>query len=408
MTCDDPSEMLQKALDLFEGINPDGDEDVVVHKVAQGMMTQAIYRQEMREEYYNPEFDDNYFPSDWTPAFVKTHLRTATTQALATNGATLWGMRKRYKDPFNRKLTPFPLDHLQFLVAARQQLGFGLHGLVDSYAGKQCSACSYHTTIDDAGFHLLYTCMSQRGHRNQRHAGVQRAYEELAHRTSLTVSRLSQAPNVTPLSPSPGTNNNPNVRPGKQEFGDWSVYDSDIGKTIIFDNTIFCAFTAEARAAAQQRRSADEPPRKGFPALYAMATRRRRTKYSIKSEGCENRGQLFMPLINTHSGAFVPQDPKALKIHVDNVKRMFGSGSQLGRTGSRPRSVEEAIIRRWSRKVANVDDGGKGIFDASMAVDRAAGLLVAHAHRRIAHAALRSSANAVIHSIRSNGLHFTA
>ena len=115
-----------------------------------------------------------------------------------------------------------------------------------------------------------------------------------------------------------------------------------------------------------------------------------------------------MPLINTHAGAFVPQDPKALKLHVDAVKRIFGSSNQLGRTGSRPRSCEEVIIRRWSRKVADVDDGGKGIFDASMSVDRAAGLLVAHTHRRIAHAALRNSANAAIHAIKRNGLHFSA
>lgn len=408
VTCDDPSGLLQRALDRFEGAISGEETDVHVSKVPQGAMTQAIWRQEMRIEYFEPEYDDNYFPSDWTAATIKTHLRTATTQAIAANGGTLWGMRKRYKDPFTRRLTPFPLDHLQFLVAVRQQLGFGLHGLVGPYAGKTCSACSHRSTIDDAGYHLLYTCASHRGHRNQRHAGVQRAYEELARRTPLVVSRLSQAPNVTPLSPSSGNINTPNVQPGKQEFGDWSVYDGDVGKTIIFDNTIFCGFTAEARDAAQARPSADEPQRKGFPALYAMATRRRRTKYTTKQQGCEDRGHLFMPLINTHNGAFVPQDPKALQMHVDMVKRVFGDSSQLGRTGSRPRSAEEAIIRRWSRKVANVDDGGKGIFDASMSVDRAAGLLVAHTHRRIAHAALRSSANAAIHAVKRNGFHFTA
>ena len=50
------------------------------------------------------------------------------------------------------------------------------------------------------------------------------------------------------------------------------------------------------------------------------------------------------------------------------------------------------------------DAGGKGVFDATLCVDRAAGLMVAHTHRAIAFAAINASSNAALVAIRKNGL----
>lgn len=86
---------------------------------------------------------------------------------------------------------------------------------------------------------------------------------------------------------------------------------------------------------------------------------------------------------------------------------MFGNSlaQTLGRVGTRPRSIEEGLIRRWARGAVDVKDaGGKGVFDATLCVDRAAGLMVAHTHRAIAFAAINASSNAALVAIKKNGL----
>ena len=60
----------------------------------------------------------------------------------------------------------------------------------------------------------------------------------------------------------------------------------------------------------------------------------------------------------------------------------------------------------WARRVADVKEGGKGVFDATLAVDSAAGLMVSSVYKQISFAATRESSNAVILAIHHNGLHF--
>jgi len=194
------------------------------------------------------------------------------------------------------------------------------------------------------------------------------------------------------------------MRSGKQEFGDWGFYDDKSGTTVVLDNTNICLFTAAARKIASQAQAPGELRRPGHPAAYAAATARRKTKFEAKATGCDQRGQIFLPLINTHAGGFIPQDPATLPVHTEAAKRYFGAAlaKTLGRVGTRPRSIEEGLIRRWSRQVADVEEGGKGVFDATLCVDRAAGLMTSHTHRAIAHAAIRASANAALKAIRKN------
>ena len=53
-----------------------------------------------------------------------------------------------------------------------------------------------------------------------------------------------------------------------------------------------------------------------------------------------------------------------------------------------------------------VKEGGKGVFDATLAVNSAAGLMVSSVYKQISFAATRESSNAVILAIHHNGLHF--
>ncbi len=147
----------------------------------------------------------------------------------------------------------------------------------------------------------------------------------------------------------------------------------------------------------------------GFPALYAIATKRRELKFTMKHQGCQDRGQIFLPLINTPSGAFVPQDPATLEVHTIEAKKVFGNdlAKQLGRVGTRPRSIEEGFIRRWSRKAVDTEKGGKGAFDATLSVCSAAGLVTMQTHRNIAYAALRFTARAVLCAFSVNNVSTT-
>ena len=265
-----------------------------------------------------------------------------------------------------------------------------------------CAACKNQAPLADGGFHLLYSCPSHRGGRNRRHAGIQRACEDLAKLTNLQVSRL--APNVTPQLPPANAQSQTTQRPGKQEFGDWSVTDPETGTTVVLDNTVSCPFTDEARTLGQNPRVPGEAQRQGHSAHYALATNRRRTKFLKKNQGCVDRGQMFLPFFNLSNGAFVPQDPTTLQVHTDAATKLFGTplAAVLGRTGTRPRSVEEGLIRRWARQACDTENGGKGAFDATLSVPRAAGLFTMHTHRVIAHAAIRNSAAAALHAIRNN------
>ena len=219
-----------------------------------------------------------------------------------------------------------------------------------------------------------------------------------------TTSRL--VPNVTRKSLPSDATSSQQSHTGKQEFGDWQVYDDDTASTIVFDNSNTGTYTDAARRDARKPAAKGEPARPGHPAVYATAVARRKLKIERKLKGCGQR--LFLPTINTHTGAFVPQDPRALPKYTEQAKKVFGDAlaTRLGRVGSRPRSVEEGLIRRWSRKAADTDEGGKGVFDATLAVDRAAGLLTQHTYRAIAYAACRTSANAVLRAVRANAFQF--
>jgi len=324
---------------------------------------------------------------------------------MAANGSSLWTIRQRTRDPFTKKQMRFSLTDQEFQISARLQLGAGLYGLVETPPPQTKCACRNRSSLgpfDPGLFHILHSCHLHQGNRNRRHAAVQRAYEDLVRRAGLTVNRL--APEVTPLQRSSQNNAQ---RCGKKEFGDWKAHDDEVDAEIVFDNTCCGPFTVSALKAGNKGHHNGLPCR-GWPGLYSTATERRKIKMDAKAQGCHDREQIFLPLINTSSGAFVPHDPTTLKCYTDEVKRVFGDGFRqvLGRVGTRPRSVEEGLIRRWARRSADVEAGGKGVFDTTLTVKGAAGLMVSHTHRVISHSALKFTADAVLFAVRSNGLTF--
>ena len=112
---------------------------------------------------------------------------------------------------------------------------------------------------------------------------------------------------------------------------------------------------------------------------------------------------------------FASQQHNILRMHTwqtiktVEAKKIFGDNlaKKLGRVGTRPRSVEEGLIRRWSRKAADVEESGKGIYDATMALCPAAGLVTMHTHRQLAAAAIRFTGRAVLQTLLVNSARFT-
>eukprot|EP00035_Acanthoeca_spectabilis_P012789 m.232338 g.232338 ORF g.232338 m.232338 type:complete len:268 (+) comp15713_c0_seq4:2940-3743(+) len=188
-------------------------------------------------EYYTAKFDRKYFPAKWSTARIQSHLRAATTLGLGTNGAKLWTLRQRNRDPKSRQLDRLTLTDGVFQIAVRQNLGAGAQDLFEQVPDK-CNACAHESELSSGAFHLLYSCHSHKGESNRRHTKIQRVYEDLAKLAGLTVSRL--APNTTPLSQYSQTSMQSK---GKQSFGDWKIHDQGISKDIVFDNSIVGPFT---------------------------------------------------------------------------------------------------------------------------------------------------------------------
>ena len=166
-------------------------------------------------------------------------------------------------------------------------------------------------------------------------------------------------------------------------------------------------FTSSARKESVKAH-ADKLPRPSHPALYACATASRAKKFASKGTGADQRGQLFLPIVNTSNGAFVPQDPTTLKVHTEAAKKYFEQGlkTTLARAGTRPRSVDEGLIRRWARGAADIPKSGIGAFDASLALLPAAGLITAHYYRQIAYQAIKNTCNGILEAIKRNLFRF--
>ena len=369
-------------------------------KLPQRDLTHQQWLIEALTEYFSPKWDKGYFPDNWTNDDIKTHLRTATEHALAANGSSLWSLRGRWRDPYSKALTHFCLNGAQFQIAARIQLGAGLHGLLDENYPNQTCACRKQNSqlLDKGAFHALYSCHKLQPSRSNRHRAVQTVYEIAAKLAGLTVQ--TQAPNVT-------NNNTRDLY--KKEFADWTIHDPTVGSAIVFDNHIPGIFTQQARRLCRSK-GQNNLPRHGHSSLHLAAHNGRSHKYDTKGPGCESRDVPFLPLINTVTGAFVPLNKQLseqfpISSLQTNVQRVFGdqSDSTIGFSGKRPRSIEEALIRRWARRAAD-QSTGKGIFDKTLSLSRAAGSLTAHFYRRIAHAAIRHSTLGVISCLKSCGL----
>lgn len=391
-------------LKLFEtsGLYRDGNTGKM-QKIQQGKLTAQLWWHNMMAEYYDPLASDS--PSDqqsiaqyykryngsWGTTHILTHLRTVTSVATAANGSALWRLCARIRDPFTYRVNNYRIDNLQFLIATRIQLGLGMEGVlhIPPQASPYCSECPRSRLMDQ--FHVIHGCAAHRASINKRHNEIQQVYIDLAEKTGATI--FSNAPNVTPTQ-------GPN-EPEHSAFADFSV--SHNGMAIIFDPTLFSPFKSSARTDAQQATVHGERPSKGQPAQFIAATGRRRKKYIEKRAGATERGCPFSPIVHTQNDAFIPQDPKLLRAH-QNMIEQVANQSSFGKHGSRPISYEEHIIRKWSRAATDTKSGGMGLYDTTLSLDRAAGLVTAHTFRQLAFNAIKHTTNAVVDSIRANNL----
>ena len=220
---------------------------------------------------------------------------------------------------------------------------------------------------------------------------------ELAKHTGASVT--GNAPDVTPYN---NTNhNNVGVNGRQRVFADFSVTSGGI--TVTYDPTVFSPFTVSAREEAQRPRMHGENRCIGHSALHPEATCKRRGKYIDKLEGTIDRGSQFAPITHARNGAFIPQDTEILGVHSDMLLKLLQT-TKLGKHGDRPLSFEEHTIRKWARKAADTKDSGYGIFDTTMELKPAAGLITSHVYSKIAFTSIKHSCDAVIDALHDNDI----
>jgi hypothetical protein len=359
----------------------------------QRLLLHPIYRLRAFTEYYSATGHDtaDYWPPDWytNPRLLESHLRSATAHNLAANSTTLWSLQVRQRDPLTRYAQPMALHNDEFQIAARLFLGIGLDGLVKLTPQAQCHHAHCKKPVDRAGIHLLHRCHLLQPLRTHRHNRLQSICKDLLRNTDLQVSEYT--PNVTA---------NPNSN--TQAFADIKVHDRRTGSSVVIDFTIASVHTQES----YNRSPGVTKLPQGPPTAYHIANHRRVQKIKTKQPGCGNTP--FLPFVTTAVGAFIPQDLHASELFNSQAQRVFQAPltnkSFGGRVGTRPRSPEEALLRKWSRRAADRTTNGTGIFDATLTPSSAGALIVSHYYKRIHHELVSTTAQGVINAIGRNDL----
>lgn len=175
--------------------------------------------------------------------------------------------------------------------------------------------------------------------------------------------------------------------------------------SLIIDITLASPFTHTAYNEAPN--ATNMPP--GPPTLPYIAQQRRHQKVHSKAPGCGSTP--FLPFYLTATGVFTPQDLTTLPAYTQQGAHVFGTpmtqASLGGMIGDRPRSLDEALLRRWSRRAADSAKGGTGTFDATLPPALAASRIVSHFYRQLAFDATRATAIGIADAIRSNGIDIT-
>ena len=355
-------------------------------------LTQPISRLEALYEYYSAtgHTAPGYWPPDWNQRRIESHLRSATSHNLSANASALWNFRIRHRNPVTRHVRIFTLSNASFHVATRLFFGIGIGGLTDPLPPQsQCQHNGCVKPMDAQGFHLLHSCYAIQAARSRRHQCVQRTVKELLHHTNLAVSDAT--PNVTT------PNNNTN------SFADVKISDPTAGASLIIDISLASPFTTNAYKAAPTTTAVQPGP----PTVAHIAELRRKTKVQTKAPGCGTHP--FLPFYLTATGAFTPHDLSTLPPYNHQLAKVFGTATQAslgGKVGTRPRSTEEALLRRWSRRAADFKKGGTGTFDITLPQSAAAAQILTHFYRKLAYDATRTTADGIVTAIQLNHRHF--
>ena len=359
----------------------------------QSQLLHPLYRLGMLKEYYTTPGNDAqaYWPLLWDQRRIDAHLRTSTTHNLAANAATLWSLQQRKRDPFTRKLHPYSVSNQHFQIAARVFFGIGMDGLLLNSTNSMpstetsCTDPHCHKPVDANGIHLLHSCCHLKAARSRRHNRLQSQCKHLLAHTDLVVS------DYTPST----TQHQDNHR----SFADLEIYDTTTRSALIIDFTVAAPFTKESYTLAPKARDISHGP----PQAYYVAAHRRTQKIIAKQPGCAPTP--FMPFVTTCTGAFVPHDTTRNSDEFNSeASKVFGTPltqqSFGGRVNSRPRSPEEALLRRWSRRAAQ----HTGTFDATLSPQHASSIIVSHYYKRIHHAVTIAHVDGILHGITANRL----
>ena len=330
------------------------------------------------------DFGDGY-PSDWGNKKRGIWARTALEKAAARNGAALWRLPSKITSAVNGSVIKLGLTEIEYLVAVRQQLGFGNDGLIDrpseSETGELCRACKQPSAIVEPkrGQHIMSGCHSGQGERSRAHTRIIKIVTDLTGQAGISYIKEMQI-----------------QVPGRRKPQRIDVVINDVDNNVRY-------WVDVTKIHEMAKTNQEKAPAGTSPAVHACNTRRISTKTGVYHAEAVAQHATLMPFVVGSHGAFYPLDTThaqgghdPAKIH----KAIFGSkGPPNPRGGKVTLAAEEGMIRNIANRVVS---NGSGAFDAELGSFQAAGQIINQVYQRIAYEAIRGAARAAITAMKNH------
>jgi hypothetical protein len=264
-----------------------------------------------------------------------------------------------------------------YLVAVRQQIGFGLDGLIgrpsESETGGVCRACKKETIVEpQRDQHIQAGCLSGQGQRSMAHNRIIKVVTDLSGWAALNYVKEM-----------------PIQIPGRSKPQRIDVVIKDFDNNIIY-------WVDVTKIHEMNKTNQETAPAGTSPAIHACNTRIS-TKTGVYHAEAAAHNATPIPFVVGSHGAFCPLDTSHVRGGHNPAathKTIFGSnGPPHPRGGKVALAVEEGVIRNIADRVTS---DGIGAFDVELGDFQAVGQIIDQVYKRIAYESIIGTARAAI------------
>ena len=346
-------------------------------------------------------------PQGWDDARVKKFTGTVLLRAMGRNGAKVYKLAARHKDPISGRQVRRKLEENAWQAAMRIAFGIGFQGVagrVEAAVGScSCNRGKPQTFENVFDQHWASTgCKYSCGGNNTRHERVQGAFRRLQRAAGAGLPMSYDITNYT-LSPEVRLKQNPkrNMR---------SAMDTVLSDDVLNQKTYvdYCVYNSTGKT---MQSKSDDAQR----VLQLAHISKTEYNASCYAHIAEPRNALLVTFALDALGSFHPLDPKHAPVprpalglgsqpfnctQPDTILKALFNGAPPGRGRSRLSREEGLVLMLSSRATAGV----KGIkaFDRTYSDKAAAGLLASHTYRDLAHQCIKYSARSACQAMEKH------